>query len=384
MAQTADTRAVGRILHILLPLVALILPVLLLSLSSPSLNTPRSYYYTTLYDGWTVEMNGVTETEVDVTTSHIRWRNKGDTAVMRHALPVLDDTGAPLSIIAPCVMFPTSLSTVRASVGDEEIYAYGQELADAGLMVPRHVHFIPLDGTSPGSELVLTITSTESGSLLTLPRIFFGNREDLRRSFIEERRLPLFVGGFLVTFAFVLLILSSYLYLYHGHDLSLLPCAAISFVLGIYIQSYNDVFGYLTDNDRLFTDAEYFSLYMTPLTLVAFICVDRRELLKEKFSRITILFFLVANALFPAVALVCHLLNIIHLNRFLPGLHIMAVVEWLVLVPMLVFRFLSRIRGYRQEVRMETRKQDSPTGYARFASDNSLLVGLVIFMVCAG
>ena len=376
--------------RVFLVILALLPPAALILLGSNRINTPSVYYSAELSDGW--EIYGLGEENYSATpyVSGISLNRKGDTITIRRVLPTEDEMRSSKEgysgmkrLISPCIMFTTALAKVVVSVDGTELYRYGQDIDSRGYMVPKHVHFIPLNSTDPGSKLSITITATENNAFNTLPRVYFGNREDLRRNFIQETRLSLFVGTFLSVFAVILLILSSYLYVYHDRDLSLLFSAAISFVTGIYILCYNNIFNYFTDNDSFFTAAEYMALYLTPLSLTLFISVDQHELLKERSARIRLLGSVFVNACFPLIVLAFHLGNIIHLSRFLPILHTMCGLEFLVLVPMLAKVFIGRIKNFRQITAEEKDSTAALSSYTRFMSANSLLTGILIFMFCA-
>ena len=361
-----------------LSLLAFLLPVVLLCLHLPVLNTPPVYFFAELDKGW--DVSGAGQDLVDSSTGNVRIRlwQKGDSVTMTHFIPAADST-----VIAPCLMFTTTLAKVIVTAEGEELYRYGQEADSQGLMVPKTVHYVSVDGLKPGTAFSIEITATEHNSFQSMPRVYYGNRADLQRFYIQNRRLPTFVGIFLCFFAMVLFALSSYLYMYHSRDLSLLLSSAISFMFGVYILCYTGSFCYLTDNQYFFTFSEYMTLYLIPMALVAFLCVDQHELLSEHGTRRIMLGLLITDTLIPIVIAALHLGGIAHVNVFLTPIHILFVLEFLVIVPILIKKLGSRILRFREEFVAESDSSAALGAYTRFMSGNCLLAGILVFMICA-
>ena len=363
--------------RIILIIMALLALGALLVIGTDRLDTPPHYPVIELADGWQIHGNGIELEDVTPVLSGIKLNKKGDTVTMVRRLPEYDD------IISPCIMFTTSLSRVIVHADDEELYSYGHEQDAQGDLVPNRIHFIPLEGVRRGAELSITITATESNAYLTLPKVTLGNVVDLRRQFVEDRRFPLFAAVFMCMLAIILLILSSYLFVMNSRDLSMVASAVISFVLGTYVLCYNDILNFITDREEFFTVAEYLSLYIAPLMLLAFICIDQSELFRNEKMRFRLILFLGIDALFPTVAFSFHLGNLIHINRFLPFMHVICIVEFVILIPTMFKTLSERLKSYKEEAAEESDSTAALSAYTRFMSMNSLLAGILSFMLFA-
>ncbi|WP_029323978.1 GGDEF domain-containing protein [Butyrivibrio sp. AE3004] len=352
-------------LHInvwLLPILIILVPVILVLFGSSFLTTPSTYYKTVLDTGWSVSYDQTHLDDAKLTDINLGASHKGDIVVLSNKIP-------SYYVPSACIMFRSMLAVVTVTVDDKVIYTYGNDYKEAGRMVPKHYNFVPLNKIEhpEGKTFTIKLEATEEDSFSGLASVQYGNRFDLEHGFLQSRRLPFFIGGFLTLFAFLLLTLSSYLYMYHSHDLSLIFSSVISFVLGAYNLAFNDIFCFISDADSYFCVLEYVSLYSVPFAIISFLISSHPELNSNLNKVISAI-----NILFPVITLILHLTSIIHINIFVFLLHLIALTEAVIILPQLV---LNLVKHYKERT--------STPEYTGMTSDSILVIGLAIFILCS-
>ncbi len=343
----------------LLPLVGILIPFLMLLFGSTYMTTPNKYNNVSIEDGWSVRHGDYSKDNVTLSDVNIGTTMKGDIVIISNRIP---DEYIP----AACIMFRSLLSTVSVKIDGEMVYQYGQYYKDNNLLLPKHYNFITISDEQLGTKLEITFEVTEDKAFTGLSSVNYGNRVELERSFLQSKRLDFFIGVFLCVFGFMLLTLSSYLYMYHGRDVSLVFSSIISFVLGAYSLSYNDLFCFISDNDFYFNILEYVSLYFVPFAIIVFLVSTHNELK----SNITLIFIAV-NILFPLITLGLQIFNIVHINVFVSTLHIIAIAEAAILVPLLVISIHKQYLSFK----------DAPE-FSGMTAESVLIIGLVLFILC--
>ena len=343
----------------LLPIILILLPIALIIFGSSYLSTPNRYYYTQLNDGWSVSHGNRLYDNVDLKNLNLGETHKGDVVTITGSLP-------ELKVPAAALMFRSILSTVTVSIDGEQVYEYGMDYAEKNLMLPKHYNFIAISENDIRKPISISFHVTEDGAFSGISPVYYGNLFELERSYVQSKRLDLFIGVFLCLFGFMLLTLSSYLYMYHGKDLSLIFSSIISFDLGVYILCYNDLFNFIGNNDFYFCVMEYVTLYLIPFSIIVFL-VSTHPGLNTDLAKV----FISINFLFPAITLILQLANIVHINYFVSTLHILALLEAAILLPRLTMNIYRRYK---------TRK-NSPD-FTGMTSDSILIVGLVVFIFC--
>ncbi len=343
----------------LLPIAILLVPFLLIVFGSTYFSEPSKYYMTQLDHNWSVSNGANSYSNVDLADFNLGSTSVGDTVTISTTLP-------DISVPSACVMFRSLLSTVTVKIDGHEVYNYGQKYQDMGKLTPKHYNYVSIKDRDLGKTIEITFHITEDNAFSGISTIYYGNIHDVNRNHLQNKRLDLFIGIFLCLFAFILLTLSSYLYMYHGKDVSLLFSSVIAFVLGAYNLSFNDIFNFLSDNDYNFTMLEYISLYSVPFAIIAFLITSHPEL-NSTIAKIV----LAIDTLFPLTTLILHHLNIIHINNFVITLHIISIAEAIVFLPQMI---LNIHRHYKES--------KDTLEYVGTTSDSVLLLGLLVFIAC--
>ena len=346
----------------LLPILIVLIPVVLIIFGSSYMTTPNSYYMTTMKDGWSIKHGDFFAGSASLDEVNIGNAGKGDVVIFSRALP---NEQVPQA----CLMFKTILSVVTVSVDGEVIYTYGYDYLEKNRLIPKHYNMVSLKdvGDLGGKTVTIKLEVTENDAFSGLSPVYFGNRHELELSFLQRNRLSLFIGGFQIVFAFLLLTLSSYLYMYHGHDLSLIFTSVIAFMLGAYNLAFNDIFCFLSDYEEFFNFLEYFSLYSIPFAIIAFLISSHPELGSNLNKSL-----IAINILFPIITTILHVLRLIHINIFVSTLHIIALAETLIVLPQLIVDVTKHYRNRKNSLE-----------YTGMTSDSILILGLAIFILCS-
>ncbi len=343
----------------LLPIAIVLLTLSILIFGNGYLTTQNDYPLFLLTDGWTISHGDFYVEDAVLEDVNIGATDIGDTVTISCTLP--EDF-----IPSGCLMFRSVLSTVSVDIDGNNVYEYGQSYYENGKLVPKHYHYIPVTKNDLGKIIDITFTVTEDDAFTGISSVYYGNRQELDRYFIQSRRLDLFIGIFLCLFGFMLLTLSSYLFMYHKRDLSLIFSSLISYILGAYNMCFNDIFCFISTNDYFFTVLEYITLYFVPLSIILFLLSTHKEL-NNNLSKVLI----AANTLFPTITFILHEIGAVHINVFVSTLHFLAIIEATIFVPKLT---MSIINEYKE-------KKLSPD-FNGMTSDTILVIGLTIFIAC--
>ncbi len=343
----------------LLPVLLFILPAILALFGSFYLTTQNNYPFYQLDDGWTISHGDFYQENVHLDEVNIGTTLKGDIVTMTTTLP-------STSIPSGCIMFRSLLSTVTVLIDGEVVYEYGNEYEEKGLLIPKHYNHVPIKSDQLGKEREIRFNVTENDAFTGMSYVYYGNRSEVDIHLLQSRRLDLVAGVFLCLFGFMLLTLSSYLYMYHGRDLSLIFSSLISFILGAYSLAFNDIFSFISDNDYFFNILEYLSLYSIPFAIIVFLATTHQDL-NTNLTKILI----AVNVLFPLITLFLHVFNVVHINIFVSTLHFIAIIEAAIALPSLIVSVLKNIIKYK----------DSPD-FSNMTSDSILIIGLAFFILC--
>ena len=135
--------------------------------------------------------------------------------------------------------------------------------------------------------------------------------------------------------------------------------------MGIYILCFNDLFWLFSDKPALYTFLEYVSLFLLPATILLFLTTAGQI----KARSISLILGII-NYGFAFTTIILHLTNRVHICRFVPHLHVIAVVEGLYTI------FILAYEAYKQ-----ARSNDSFS--TKYYSTNILLLGLFLFVGCS-
>ena len=330
----------------------------LLFLGTTNYNSPIQYGRVQLDTGWTISRDNVTWELENIQHANIGMTNTGDVITLKKVLPMSSLTPA-------CISFRTVLSSVEVYLENELIYSYGEEFVRSGRMLPKTEHFVPLPEDYQEKELSIVITAREDKAFAGLSPIFFGNYNDIKNYLVQSNRFSMIIGVYLCHLGFMLLILSPFLAFAKNHDYSIFFGALTSLIMGIYILCYYNIFWYFSDRPAFYSFVEYFTVFMIPVVILGFVITSGNS--DFKVMGVSLFIIDLLSALGTAVF---HLLNIVHICRFVPAFHTLAVTEGALMIATLSY-----------SVYKDSKSNEKVIG--RSAATGTLIVGLILFLVCS-
>ena len=220
-----------------LSILMFIVSIVLLAFGSP-LFTSTDLKCTQLDTGWCVNYGQKHDQNVTLSAYHLDYLRTGDVLTISNTF----DEGF---LYSPTIMFRSTLSSVDVKIDNEMIYSFGKEYQGGHQLIPKKYNFVDLK-TSDGTHTIeINYYIDENDAFRNISPIFIGNKGDLIRKILQQKRLSMFVGGFLCMYAIIQFCLGIYLILYHHKGASLFSSAAIAFLLGFYTYSYNDIFCFI-------------------------------------------------------------------------------------------------------------------------------------------
>ena len=335
-----------------------IMTTAILFTGSPKLNTPPKNHLVQLDSGWTISHGNNTFTAASLKDANLGMVNKKERVILVNTLP-------NSSLYPASIHFRSILATVDVYIDNDLVYTYGHLLADDNRMVPKMQNFISLPEDYSGKEIKIIMVSCEDEAFSGFSEIYFGTFGDISTHLLQKNRLSLLIGSFLCIFGFTLAILAPLLTFSDFHDYSIIFSALISLAMGIYILCYNDIFWFFTDHASIANFLEYFSLFLIPALISGFVMFSKQTkhiMLCKIFLIIDVCFIIVTSAL--------HILNLVHICRFILFLHILAIIEGVTIISSVVITVISNAKN----------RNEYDT---RIYSTNLLIIGFILLLGCS-
>lgn len=307
---------------LVLPLLIVFLTIVLLVFGCSRFTASSNYRISCLDEGWSIFRDNTVLTEISLSEYRIGSSKRGERISISNTITVPEHT---------TIMFRSKHEAVDMFIDGRKVYSYGRDYLDNGSFIPKRYNIINLSPYAATHKILITYTLGEDDSVKKISPIFFGKRTDLIRAFFSYKRISMFIGSFLVIYSCVLFSLWIYLFLNKSNALQIYNGAFFSMLLGCYIFSKNDILWFIGNHEMLFSIMEYLSLYLIPLGLVVLLHSIRPQVAPEK-QKIIIM----VNVLIPVFTLVMHFCGILHLNRFVYLVGIVAITETVILFPPLV------------------------------------------------
>ncbi len=336
----------------------IIFAVFLIFLGSTEYNISPRYELVQLEKGWTVSRGASFWTTDEISSFSVGVSNYADTIILENDLSKIEADPATVS-------FRTILSSVKVYLGGEEIYTFGEEFLSTGHMIPKVQHFVELPQDYAGKRLTIEITSWENDAYSGFSPVYFGSYDDIWNYLVENDRLSMVMGVFMLVFGCLLIILSPFVFLNKHNDISIVFGGFFSLYMGTYIICYKDIFWMFSSLPEVYTFLEYFTLFALPGCVVGFIATASRS----RFRRIGF-FLLIVNFAFSLITALLHLTNAVHICHFVSMLHLLALMEGTYLIIAMIHHIIS------------TKKSRKESGFAN-TSANMLLAGLLTMLGCA-
>ena len=284
-----------------------------------------------LVSGWDVETPQKNLVGVDLSEVHFGVLSEGDAVTLRNTLPQTEVPAAAMQI-------KSGHATIEISLDGELYYEDGAQYYEAQTMTPWRFYFVPLPEHYGGKRIEIRLMANEDDAFTSMQPIMVGNIHDLYIQYLLTGRLTFVAGLFFIVLGVLLFLVFFFLKRYYGLEPRLLSSALITLLLGLYMLSYYKLTGFLSHNYIGNDFVEYVSLYFLPFAFVVFLA-STQDVGKGK------LYFVMAaiDYLVASTILILYATGAVVLNRFVPLIHMIIVVEGVILiVTTLVRRFFRR------------------------------------------
>ncbi len=325
-------------IYFLYVVAALLTIITVIVFSGPFMRRTPSYAIELLLNDWDVVYKEKFYGKTTLAGVHVGNSKAGDTLEATHELPLAEVPNA-------CVRLSTVLCALDVYVDDVLIYTYGHDWGKQGRLIPIRAHFVALPEGYAGRELRIEMKAYKDGTMAGLSSVSIGNRTDIQFDLLQEYRLPLFAGIFLIMFGFSLIVTSVYLIMTEMVNARIYFSAAVLLLLGFYILGFYDLVDFLTNRPDVRTVMEYGSLYLLPAATSAFVA----NVMQGKVKRILqVVAWL--NLLLAIIVFILHGLNIVLLFEFLPLFQAMILVGSVSILLYVIRLFLRHNTKTRRKI----------------------------------
>ncbi len=342
---------------VLFPILAFIVSIILFAFGSRLLTESQRSKVVQLDEGWSVFYGDVSLENATLSDLRLRDIQRGTVISISNRLP-------KKKLISPTIMFSSKMATIDVFIDGTNVYSYGWDDYGNHIMIPKNYHFIPIDDSSKEQDITISFKVSEDDSFSGLNPVYMGNTNELMKELLEFHRLPIFVGGFLCIYSWLLFSLAIYLYLTKRGALSMFFNSAVAMLLCLYTFTYNDIFCLLGTQDKLFSIIEYTTLYFMPYATSVLLYTTHPDVAHKRQS-----FFMSLNAIVPTIILMLHLFNIVHIHRFMIPFQIVTILEIIVMLPAL---FVGLNKSHKEKLASDT--------YTGVDADSYILLGFIILI----
>ncbi|MBE5920586.1 MAG: GGDEF domain-containing protein [Pseudobutyrivibrio ruminis] len=341
---------------VVLPLVLMLIIILLATFGSSWTIINSKKEISCLEDGWSISRGNSQIDNVDLIEYKIGDSKKGEVITISKNIFV---NSGEMSL-----MFKSFLTSVAIYVDNELVYTYGLDYLQNDGFVPKKYNIVTL-GSTGYHDISIKYIVGENNFADKFPPIYYGTKHDMLSYFFAYKRTSFFIGAFLIVYSFLSFSLWIYLYCINKASSQLIIGAVFSLMLGFYVYAYNDITCIIDNHAMLFSVSEYVDFYLMPLalTILLYSLHSNAGQRRQKF-------FIGLNIVYPIVFIDMHIFDYIHIQRFLPVVGVIAVVEMTCLIPILV---TSVIEKQRERMEQEYDANVDPEVY--------LIIGVIVFMI---
>lgn len=341
---------------IVLPLVLMLIIILLATFGSTWTIINSKKEISCLEDGWSVSRGNIQIDNVNLIKYKIGDSKKGEVITISKNIFVNSDEMS--------LMFKSFLTSVAIYMDNELVYTYGLDYLQNDGFVPKKYNIVTL-GNTGYHDISIKYIVGENNFADKFPAIYYGTKHEMLSYFFAYKRTSFFIGAFLIVYSFLSFSLWIYLHCINKGSSQLIIGAVFSLMLGFYVYAYNDITCIIDNHVMLFSVSEYVVFYLMPLalTILLYSLHSNTGQRRQKF-------FIGLNIVYPIVFIDMHIFDYIHIQRFLPVVGVIAVVEMTCLIPILV---TSVIEKQRERMEQEYDANVDPEVY--------LIIGVIVFMI---
>ncbi|MCR5310083.1 MAG: GGDEF domain-containing protein [Lachnospiraceae bacterium] len=267
-----------------------------------------------LSKGWKIKVNyGASihsSTFEDVNLDEFRFEGveRGDWFVLTSTLPdVLPEN--------PTMMIRVPYSVTTVYVGGEEVFSYGREDYEKGLLVGAGVKFFPIPDDSAGKSVKMTLFATEEQAFSNINTPIIRDETHAVSEFLQELQLPCSVALSLITAGLAIALVTFCMY-FRSFSIERLFCIGVfSLCIGSWSFCSYNLNILITDNLRLKSYLEFAGLYLSTIPLLLYFRedVEKRARKWETRTYFTVLLILIQMFI---ITMILNFTGTFHFPRF--------------------------------------------------------------------
>ena len=148
-------KAISPFRVMLIMMLAMLVPMAMVIFGSSIVNMPIEHDIVYLDDNWTVTVHDTTYSNVFISDVNFQTLKKGESVTLTTVLPASE-------FELPCISFSSSMFVIDVYLDNKEIYSFGHDYFDAGIMVPDIIHYVPITDGTNSHIFTLVLTSSEN------------------------------------------------------------------------------------------------------------------------------------------------------------------------------------------------------------------------------
>jgi diguanylate cyclase (GGDEF)-like protein len=290
--------------------------------------------------GWDISYNGKIYRNQDL--KYFRFPKtvkRGEKISISNVLPESAGQQMALSVLV-------YLSAVDIRLNEKMVYSYGFDLLKRGEMVGSAYHTVRLPESSGRGRVSVDYIIGENNAFTKIPGIHILPSIYAYTAYNEANILTMFVSIFLVGIGVISVLIALAQAFLHRSCGQLLLIGLFSFFMGTWSTCTTKISQYFSRNYQLTTTVEYLSLYIALIQMLCVLMYNNIRLLNFK-RKVLAAISIMSMIFFLIIAVILHVLNIVHVPQALTIFHSLAVISLILVISSTQF-------GLARERRSET------------------------------
>ena len=264
-----------------------------------------------LKEQWTVVVNGQQYDNVILDEMKFEHVKKGDKVILERMLP------AEWEYREAVLCINNIHTTLSMYIDDVLEYEYGHERVRQNKATGSGYLFVNFYDEYKGKRLRLEYVATEDNAFSQISEMWIAEWGNSYRYIMTQNRLPLLAGGFFMVFGVMMTLVLAFKVTVISKYAGILWLAIFSICIGVWSMCYYNVMIIFAIPLYYISIMEHISLFMTPIPIMAYMQAFVKELNSKIVSWVYYI-LLVGQVVLTSVAIVLHMLGIVHTIQTLP------------------------------------------------------------------
>lgn len=285
-----------------------------------------------LNSSWNVQVHGEKYTNVSLSELNFSTVNKGDQLILESTVP------EELPFRDGVLRLNVKHSAVRLLIDGDVVYEYGFDRIAKNKSVGSGVQFSDFPDTYAGKDIRIEFYVDEDQAFTYFEDINVYQWKYAAQTLLTENRIPMFLGGFLLVFGLIAVIITIFVVVLSPKYFRLFLISAFSICMGIWTLCYYDILTVFTIPLYSIALMEYMALYLAPIFIIGYM-YDLVKRLEDKRWALSYWIIFAIQFLFVSVSITLHTLDKVHCAATLPFLLTLIILELVYLFIVLVLNF---------------------------------------------